>query len=113
MYAGRIRRSLSGADHGEGPGVIGEQCVGVWTAVVEILIVNCGLCDRDGALLIKLEIRVRSNGIGLEVIRVRYRCVVVQASAGAGDVVPPGIDVDRFTKADRHGSVVRNDGTVS
>src|ERR1044072_5886885 len=64
--------------------------------------------DGDRTLFAELEARVRRDGETFRaVVRSNGRAVVL-SGAGARDVKPVSIDVDRFTEVDSHGCVIRH-----
>ena len=78
VNTGRIQKwKLILRNYCEGPGVIRKQRVSVGNAVVEILIVDVGVKDRDCALFPKLERCVWRDVITLEIIVGSYCCAVV------------------------------------
>ena len=88
MHAGRIWRSLAGADYCKGPDVIGSQRIGTRGAVVSVLIVNLIFVDGGRALLTKLEGGVWCKGPGLEIVAVSNCTAIVKTGTYTRDVVP-------------------------
>ena len=66
--------------------------------------------NSDRALLTKLEIKVRSDCVGLEIVGVRLSSVgtVVWTRVSTGDVVPTWIDIYGFTEVNRNSAVMRH-----
>ena len=86
--------------------MIGKQRVGIWRAVVEILIVNVGVEDRYRALFAKLEAGVWRDVESLRAVVSSDCRAVVLAGVCAGDVEPVSVNIDRLTEINIYRRIV-------
>ena len=73
-----------------------RERVGIWTAVVRVLIVNLVFEDRDGALLARQEVHIRCDDVGL--ISPGERGIVMKPGSDAVNIEPRANYINRFSK---------------